>query len=90
MRDYTATPSNPTILACHMLTKEASTPIPNNSFGDDLAKVFDPTQPAQQEFDDYSLSRTVTHIKISVASKSAAEIPLAWVPRIINDLTTGV
>ncbi len=88
MRDYTATPTNPTTLACHMLTKEASTPIPNTSLAADLANIFDPMKPAIQEFSDYSLSRTATHVKVSVASKPVAEIPLAWVPHIIADLTT--
>lgn len=87
MRDYTATPTNPTILACHKLTLEASSLIPNNSLADDLARIFDPTQPAQQEFDDYSLSRTDMLIKISIASVPTAEIPLAYVPLIIDDLT---
>lgn len=87
MRDYTITNTNPAILACHMLTKEASTPIPNVSLADDLANIFDPMQLAMQEHSDYSLSRTNTHIQINIRSKPVAQIPLAWIPRIIDDLT---
>lgn len=86
MRDYTATPTNPTVLSCHMMNHEASSVIPNNSLAQDLANTFDPMQRATQEFDDYSLSRTDTHIQINVQSKPVAMIPLAWVPRIVDDL----
>lgn len=89
MRDYTATPTNPTTLSCHKLTLGASSQIPNNSLADDLASIFDPMQPAQQEFDDYSLSRTDTHVHIALASVPIAAIPLAWVPLIIGDLTAN-
>ena len=87
--DYSATPTNPTIFSCHMMNHESTTPIPNETLATDLANAFDPTQPAIQEFDAYSLSRTDTHIQITVQSRPVAIIPLAWVPRIIDDLTAS-
>lgn len=86
MHDYTATPTNPTTLSCHVMNQEASSPIPNNSLADDLITIFTPTNPDTIEFDHYSLHRSDTHIKITVKSKPIAEIPLAYVPLIINDL----
>lgn len=90
MRDYSATPTNPTIFSCHMMNHESSTPIPNETLAHDLADAFDPMQPAIQEHTAYSLSRTDTHIQINVHSKPVAMIPLAWVPRIIDDLNAPV
>lgn len=89
MRDYTATPTNPTTFACHMLTKEASTPLPNNSLAADLAKSFNPLNPAAIDYPDYSIERTATHLHVRCRGKwaPAVEIPLAYVPLIIHDLT---
>jgi len=88
MRDYAITNTNPAIFSCQMLTKEASTQLPNNTLAADLAKTFNPMNPATQQFDDYSIARTDTHLELRVPGKwgVSVTIPLAYVPLIIDDL----